>query len=197
MSSLPWTIQHFARTSSCLFVWNALVWSLLFLLPTAYRSSSSTTTQRAIALILISLGNVSYWSLARFVTIATKSISNTLSVASTPAQPPAFTIVVVHRVQPSEVQSVAPAPTVVPAVSGLNSAQVKSRNRARDRCSMASAAIRNMMLIHLGASVAFFVLCIVLSSSHLQSYWIYATLWYWALVCLLRLQVLPLPLPKT
>ena len=52
------------------------------------------------------------------------------------------------------------------------------------------------MSLHVAVNAAFFLVCILLPSYHLQAYWLYFIQCYWALVTMLRLQVLVVPQPS-
>ena len=195
----PAHIRHFARISLGLVVGHAAVWAALFLLPTAARSSSPAAAQRAIALVLVSLGNFSYWYLARAVTLATRGLGDMLTVDdASAAKPPReeSRCGPVNRVQPSPASPKSPTVVHVGASSGLSSAQVDSRNRAGGEFSLASTVIRYMLFAHFTASAAFFAAILALPSQQLQAYWLYFQLSYWALFVLLRVYTVKLPQPK-
>ena len=195
----PWHIRHFSSISLGLVAWHAAVWSTLFLLPTAARSSSPAKAQQAIALILVSLGNVSYWYLARAVTIATRGLSHMLTVDDPNAAKPLREeshCGPLNRVQPSPASPKSPTVVHVGASSGLSSAQVDSRNRAGGEFSLASTVIRYMLFAHFTVSAAFFACILALPSQYLQAYWLYFQLSYWALFVLLRVYTIKLPQPK-
>ena len=183
--TLPWFIAHFTVFSLALFVFNAVVWSLLFVLPTAAASAHSDAAQLTIALLLISLGTVSYWCLASSVTMATKRLSESLGINPLPVA--LFALSSPHGQGGDTERALPPAAS---AVHGLSEAQVERRQSQSFMFLVSSVVVRLMVLVHVALSVVFFVLCIVLPSYHLQAYWLYFAQCYWALVCLVRIHVL-------
>ena len=141
---------------------------------------SPEAAQRAVALVLVSLGNVSYWSLARAIASITRSLSHALTLGDSQAGS--------NRVLPS---TAAPAG----ARSGLSSAQVDSRNRDGVKLSTLSAVVRGSLRVHIAVSAVFFACILALPGSYLQAYWLYFQLSFWAAFCLLRMTVLKLPQP--
>ena len=184
--ALPLFIRHFTAVCLILFALNAAVWALLFVLPSAAESSMADAAQLAIALLLISLGNVSYWCLARSVTMATQRLSESLRISPAPPSSPG------HG---SEAQP--PLHQPLPSTShGLNQGQVERRQKQSLLFHASSVIVRVMMSMHQLVCLAFFLCCLLLPSYRLQAYWLYFAQCYWALVCSFRLQILVVPHPS-
>ena len=184
--ALPSFIRHFTAFCLGLFAFNAVVWALLFALPSAAQSSSPDTAQLVIALLLMSLGSVSYWSLARSVSMATKLLSESLRIRPmlpfSPGRGSEVAPVLQQRLSAEE--------------AGLNSEQVERRKRQSLIFHVSSLTIRAMLLLHQTVTVALFISCLLLPSYHLQAYWLYFAQCHWVLVTGLRLQVLVIPHPS-
>ena len=185
-ASLPFFIAHFTAVCMGLSSFNIAVWALLFVLPTAAQSSSSDTAQLVIALLLISLGNASYWCLAQSVTMATQRLSDSLRISASPLLP--------HSSGGNKPASVHPSPPA--AAHGLNQAQVDTRQKQSFLFHLSSVIVRLMMTAHVLVNVALFFCCIFLPSYHLQAYWLYFAQCYWALVCIVRLHAVVVPHPN-
>ena len=172
--SLAFALQHSRQLVIAVLVFHAAVWLSLFLLPAAAASSSGRWPQLAIGLLLISLGNAGYWTLAVSVSIANAFISQRLKIAPKVSlgHPPS------------------------PHTAGLSVAQRAERNLASGRLLCASRGIGIMVAGHVLCNAAFFALTIatgVSDTSPVLPYWLFFTQWYWCCVCYSRMLLLRVP----
>ena len=175
---VAFVVQHFRRLVIGVVVFNGCVWLSLFFLPLAAASSHAQWAQLAIGLLLISLGNLAYWTLAVSVSFATKAMSRTMKVAPMTEQ------------QPGQAASHA---------AGLNESQTDQRNKVSWLLLCASRTISLMLTGHLLGNVAFFSATLAAGASvesPVLPYWLFFTQAYWCCVCFGRMLLLRVPQPQ-